>query len=67
MVDAGKQQVLDRLRFEVRRAREELGDDEWRATLELLEDELRDGQPFFLRWDCASSSKSISETPVAAE
>jgi hypothetical protein len=63
-----EREVLDGLLADVRRARQQLGPASvWRPTLEQLEAELEDGQPFFFKCDFASSKRSMSDTPVAAE
>lgn len=60
--------MLGELRAHVLRAASELSDgSEWGPTLETFEAELKEGQPFFLRFALASSSKSIRETPVVSE
>lgn len=38
----------------------------WAETLAALGEELRDGQPFFFKIALASSSRSISDTPVTS-
>lgn len=53
---------------EVRRFRKRLDPaSAWQPTLEVLEEELEDGQPLFLKCSFAASSRSNRETPVASE
>ena len=60
-------QVLGKLQGDVEAALRRLGDDSpWASTLPVLAEELAAGQPFFFRFDLASSSKSISEAPVVS-
>lgn len=62
-----EQAALADLHGAVVSARERLAEgSEWAPTLDLLADELRDGQPFFFKLDLAASSRSNSETPVAS-
>lgn len=59
--------ALEKLRTAVGVAAGELPDDSpWVGTLAVLDEELREGQPFFLRFALASSSRSMSETPVTS-
>jgi hypothetical protein len=59
---------LDGFLAEVRKFRKRLDPaSAWQPTLEVLEEELEDGQPLFLKCSFAASSKSKRETPVASE
>jgi hypothetical protein len=67
-IDPATRTVLDEFLADVRRVRERLDPALiWQPTLELLEAELEAGQPFLLRCDFASSSRSGRETPVTSE
>jgi hypothetical protein len=64
----GEGENLDDLLGAVRRTAAKLPEaSPWLPTLEVLEEELEEGQPFFFKIACASSSRSKRETPVVAE
>jgi hypothetical protein len=63
-----ERETLNEFLAEVQKARKQLDPaSAWQPTLEVLEEELEDGQPLFLKCNFAASSKSNSETPVASE
>jgi hypothetical protein len=62
-----EREALDDLLADVRRARKRLDPASvWQPTLEELESELQDGEPFVFKVAFASSSKSKSDTPVVS-
>lgn len=66
-VDVADAQVLAELLDHVRHAAARLSDESpWAPSLAVLEEELEAGQPFFFKVALASSSRSISETPVVS-
>jgi hypothetical protein len=65
---SSEHQALEELEAAVAKAADRLDPDSpWAPTLALFQEELAEGQPFFFKFAFASSSKSMSETPVAAE
>jgi len=62
-----ERKTLDGFLADVRRVRSELGPTStWQPTLEVLEEEIESGQPLFFKFERASSSKSIKETPAVS-
>lgn len=62
-----ERQHLDEFLADVRRVRKRLDPASiWQPSLEVLEEELEDGQPFVFKVDFASSSKSKRDTPVVS-
>lgn len=67
MTDAEAETLRD-LRAAVSRAANQLdASSPWTPALEILAEELEAGQPFFFKFALASSSRSMSDTPVAVE
>jgi hypothetical protein len=68
LLEETDEKVLSDLAEQVAQAAARLGEGSpWLATMAVLTEELREGQPFFFKFALASSSRSISETPVAVE
>jgi hypothetical protein len=62
-VSGVEQKAFDDLLADVRRARKRLDPAHvWQPTLEVLEQELEEGQPLFLRIASASESRSNNDT-----
>ena len=59
--------ALDGFLADIRRLQSELDPaSAWQPTLDLLEQEVKDGQPFFFKLALAKSSKSMSDAPVVS-
>jgi hypothetical protein len=59
--------ALDDFLSDIRRVRLAIDpSSDWHPTLEVLEEEVRDGQPLFFKFARTSSSRSRSETPAVS-